>query len=213
RILQHRNVVRIYGVAVDEQPLYIILELVKGGALNTFLKENANKVEVKDKMDMCLGAALGVEYLHSNQCMHRDLAARNCLITHDRVVKISDFGLSRLGVHYKLKSAMKLPIKWLAPETITTFTFSLKTDVFSFGVLVYEIFADGAEPWDGQTNAEVKVAVIEGKCVTFPKCTPEKVRKFFVERVFAKNPASRATMTEVVKLLQSCGASANTVMS
>lgn len=54
---------------------------------------------------------------------------------------------------------MKLPIKWLAPETITTFTFSLKTDVFSFGVLVYEIFADGAEPWDGQTNAEVKAAV------------------------------------------------------
>ncbi|KAK6061227.1 hypothetical protein COOONC_01108 [Cooperia oncophora] len=103
---------------------------------------------------------------------------------------------------------MKLPIKWLAPETITTFTFSLKTDVFSFGVLVYEIFADGAEPWDGQTNAEVKVAVIEGKCVTFPKSTPDRLRKYFVERVFAKNPANRATMTEVVKLLQSCGASA-----
>ncbi|XGW28211.1 hypothetical protein V3C99_008205 [Haemonchus contortus] len=205
RNFRHRNVVRIYGVAVDEQPLYIILELVKGGALNTFLKENANKVEVKDKLNMCLGAGLGVEYLHNNQCMHRDLAARNCLITNDRV-KISDFGLSRLGVQYKLKTAMKLPIKWLAPETITSFVFSLKTDVFSFGVLVYEIFADGAEPWDGQTNAEVKVAVIEGRCVTFPKCTPDRVRKYFVERVFAKNPASRATMTEVVKFLQSCGA-------
>ncbi|KAK6030020.1 protein tyrosine kinase, partial [Ostertagia ostertagi] len=205
RNFRHRNVVRIYGVAVDEQPLYIILELVKG---------ERNKVEVKDKLDMCLGAALGVEYLHNNQCMHRDLAARNCLITHDRIVKISDFGLSRLGVQYKLKTAMKLPIKWLAPETITTFVFSLKTDVFSFGVMVYEIFADGAEPWDGQTNAEVKVAVIEGKCVTFPKCTPEKLKKFFVERVFAKNPANRATMTEVVKLLQSCGAStAGTVTS
>ncbi|VDM64015.1 unnamed protein product [Angiostrongylus costaricensis] len=220
RNFKHRNVVRIYGVAVDEQPLYIILELVSGftlscnsafpptgGALNTFLKENANKVEVKQKLDMCLGAALGVEYLHLNQCMHRDLAARNCLITTDKIVKISDFGLSRLGVQYKLKSAIKLPIKWLAPETITTFTFSLKTDVFSFGVLVYEIFADGTEPWDGQTNAEVKGAVIGGKCVTFPKSTPEKVKKFFVERVFAKNPEQRATMTEVVKHLQACGAS------
>ncbi|ETN69085.1 protein tyrosine kinase, partial [Necator americanus] len=185
---------------------------ILGGALNTFLKENAGKVEVKDKLDMCLGAALGVEYLHLNQCMHRDLAARNCLITKDKVVrseflhllnvKISDFGLSRLGLHYRLKTAMKLPIKWLAPETITTFTFSLKTDVFSYGVMVYEIFADGAEPWDGQTNAEVKKAVcwhtvIEGKCLTFPKCTPEKVKNFFVENVFTKNPAQRATMTEV----------------
>uniref|UniRef100_A0A183GDU3 Protein kinase domain-containing protein n=1 Tax=Heligmosomoides polygyrus TaxID=6339 RepID=A0A183GDU3_HELPZ len=145
--------------------------------LNTFLKENANKVDVKEKLDMCLGAALGVEYLHLNQCMHRDLAARNCLINQERVVKISDFGLSRLGVHYKLKTAMKLPI--------------------NFGVLVYEIFADGAEPWDGQTNAEVKAAVIAGKCVTFPPVTPERVKKFFVEKVFAKNPAARATMSEV----------------
>uniref|UniRef100_A0A0K0DHH2 Non-specific protein-tyrosine kinase n=1 Tax=Angiostrongylus cantonensis TaxID=6313 RepID=A0A0K0DHH2_ANGCA len=199
RNFKHRNVVRIYGVAVDEQPLYIILELVSGGALNTFLKEHANKVEVKLKLDMCLGAALGVEYLHLNQCIHRDLAARNCLITPDKIVKISDFGLSRLGVQYKLKTAMKLPIKWLAPETITTFIFSLKTDVFSFGVLVYEIFADGTEPWDGQTNAEVK-GVIGGKCVTFPKSTPEKVKKFFVERVFAMNPEHRATMTEVSSL-------------
>ncbi|VDM67763.1 unnamed protein product [Strongylus vulgaris] len=181
--------------------------LLSGGALNTFLKENAGRVEVKEKLDMCLGAALGVEYLHINQCMHRDLAARNCLITRDKVVKISDFGLSRLGVQYRLKAAMKLPIKWLAPETITTFTFSLKTDVFSYGVMVYEIFADGAEPWDGQTNAEVKKAVIEGKCLTFPKCTPDKVKKFFVQHVFVKNPAARASMSEVVKLLQSCGAS------
>lgn len=74
-------------------------------------------------------------------------------------VKISDFGLSRIGTQYVLKTAMKLPIKWLAPETISTFTFSLKTDVFSFGVLAYEIFANGGEPWDGLSNAEVKALV------------------------------------------------------
>lgn len=74
-------------------------------------------------------------------------------------VKISDFGLSRMGVQYTIRTAMKLPIKWLAPETISTFTFSLKTDVFSFGIVVFEIFSDGAEPWEGKTNAEVKVAV------------------------------------------------------
>ncbi|KIH61031.1 hypothetical protein ANCDUO_08705 [Ancylostoma duodenale] len=155
---------------------------------------------------MCLGAAQGVEYLHANRCMHRDLAARNCLITKDKVVKISDFGLSRMGVQYQIRTAMKLPIKWLAPETISTFTFSLKTDVFSFGVVVFEIFSDGAEPWEGKTNAEVKVApshvgtasaqVTNGQFVSMPPCCPEPLRLFIAEHVFTKDPAQRVTMSE-----------------
>ncbi|KHJ96877.1 hypothetical protein OESDEN_03148 [Oesophagostomum dentatum] len=129
-------------------------------------------------------------------------------------VKISDFGLSRMGSHYVLKTAVKLPIKWLAPETISTFTFSLKSDVYTFGVLVFEIFANGAEPWDGFTNSDVKAAVSEsflqnchnilsGKCLTFPNCCPEKLRDFFTARVFTTTPAHRASMAEVVKMLRS----------
>ncbi|KIH64488.1 hypothetical protein ANCDUO_05201 [Ancylostoma duodenale] len=82
----HKNIVRIYGVAVDEQPLLLLLELVTGGALNRFLRENGAKTDVREKIIMCLGAGCGVEYLHLNQCMHRDLAARNCLITGERVI-------------------------------------------------------------------------------------------------------------------------------
>ncbi|EYC38958.1 hypothetical protein Y032_0684g1505 [Ancylostoma ceylanicum] len=199
----HKNIVRIYGVAVDEQPLLLLLELVTGGALNRFLRENGAKIDVREKVIMCLGAGCGVEYLHQNQCMHRDLAARNCLITKERVVKISDFGLSRLGSHYVLKTAIKLPIRWLAPETISSFSFSLKSDVFTFGVLAYEIFSNGAEPWDGQTNAEVKTSILGGKCLRFPSSCPEKLREFFASRVFAMVPSHRATMTEVVKVLKS----------
>lgn len=202
RLFRHKNIVRIYGVAVDEQPLLIILELVTGGALNSFLKDHGERIDTKEKISMCIGAGSGVEYLHSNECMHRDLAARNCLITKDRVVKISDFGLSRIGTQYVLKTAMKLPIKWLAPETISTFTFSLKTDVFSFGVLAYEIFANGGEPWDGLSNAEVKALVLDGKSLKFPASCPERLRDFFTHCVFAKNPAQRATMPEVVKTLK-----------
>ncbi|VDO27522.1 unnamed protein product [Haemonchus placei] len=199
RNFQHKNIVRIYGVAVDEQPLYIILELVTGGALNTFLKANAGKVGVMDKTSMCLGAARGAEYLHLHHCMHRDLAARNCLITRDRIVKISDFGLSRMGTQYQLRTSMRLPIKWLAPETISTFLFSLKTDVFSFGVVVYEIFSDGGEPWQGKTNAEVKACVTNGRYLALPECVPEALQTFIYERVFVMDPAERADMTEVVK--------------
>ncbi|KAK6747464.1 hypothetical protein RB195_000579 [Necator americanus] len=202
RNFKHNNIVRIYGVAVDEQPLFILLELVTGGALNSFLKSNAGKVEVKDKISMCLGAAQGVEYLHANRCMHRDLAARNCLITKDKVVKISDFGLSRMGVQYTIRTSMKLPIKWLAPETIAYFTFSLKTDVFSFGIVVFEIFSDGAEPWEGKTNAEVKVAVTNGQFVSMPPCCPEPLRIFIVERVFTKDPAQRVHISEVVRVFE-----------
>lgn len=209
RNFNHKNIVRIYGVAVDEQPLYIILELVTGGALNSWLKANAGRVEVKDKTTMCLGAAQGVEYLHFNHCMHRDLAARNCLITEDKMVKISDFGLSRMGTHYQIRTAMRLPIKWLAPETITTFSFSLKTDVFSFGVVVFEIFSDGAEPWEGKTNAEVKSYVTHGEFLTLPDCLPDNLRSFIEERVFVKDPAERADMSEVVKTFEQAAAESN----
>ncbi|XGW28217.1 hypothetical protein V3C99_008206, partial [Haemonchus contortus] len=118
-------------------------------------------------------------------------------------VKISDFGLSRVGTHYVMKTAMKLPIKWLAPETIASFVFSLKTDVFSFGVLAYEIFTNGSEPWEHYTNAEVKTAVLEGRCLSFPTACPERLRDFFTYCVFARDPGQRTTMTEVVKTLKS----------
>ncbi|ETN84730.1 protein tyrosine kinase [Necator americanus] len=205
RHFRHKNIVRTYGVAVDEQPLLLILELVTGwrGSLNNFLRQNGERIDVTEKIIMCLGAASGVEYLHLNQCMHRDLAARNCLITREKVVKISDFGLSRMGTHYVLKSAIKLPIRWLAPETIATFAFSLKSDVFSFGVLAYEIFANGAEPWDRHTNAEVKAAVLGGMHLKFPAYCPARLREFFSSRVFAKTPSHRPSMTEVVKMLKS----------
>ncbi|KAK5976352.1 Non-specific protein-tyrosine kinase [Trichostrongylus colubriformis] len=202
RNFKHRNIVRLYGVAVDEQPLYILMELVKGGALNVYLRVNAEKVSVLEKVAMCKGAAQGVEYLHKQSCIHMDLAARNCLYSQDKVVKISDFGLSRLGMNYTIRGPRKLPIKWLAPETIATFTFSLKTDVFTYGVMVYEIFSNGKEPWDGYTNAEVKKGLLEGKMLTLPDSCPEEFRTFIKDRIYTKDPSNRATMSEVVSFIK-----------
>ncbi|VDL71597.1 unnamed protein product [Nippostrongylus brasiliensis] len=175
RNFKHRNIVRLYGVAVDEQPLYILLEL---------------------KMNMCKGAAQGVEYLHKQSCIHMDLAARNCLYSEDKMVKISDFGLSRLGTNYTIRTSRKLPIKWLAPETILTFTFSLKTDVFSYGVMVFEIFTNGKEPWDGYSNTEVKKGLVEGKVLALPDSCPEDFRNFVRDRIYVKDPNTRVTMSE-----------------
>ncbi|EYB86668.1 hypothetical protein Y032_0275g1061 [Ancylostoma ceylanicum] len=202
RNFKHKNIVRLYGVAVDEQPLYILLELVKGGALNIYLRVNSEKVNTTERLTMCKGAAHGVEYLHKQSCIHMDLAARNCLYSDDKVVKISDFGLSRLGLQYTIRTARKLPIKWLAPETITTFTFSLKTDVFTFGVMVFEIFTSGCEPWDGLSNAEVKKGLVEGKVLKMPDSCPESFRTFIRDRIFVKDPKVRADMSEVCAFLK-----------
>ncbi|VDM81845.1 unnamed protein product [Strongylus vulgaris] len=123
---------------------------------------------------MTMGAAWGMEYLHKCSVLHRDIAARNCLYDKDKIVKISDFGLSRRGSTYKMQTAKKMPIKWMAPESMTTFMFSQKTDVYSYGVsffheenilmigvikiLVYEIFS-GAEPYEGISNSMTKKMV------------------------------------------------------
>ncbi|KAI6188505.1 Tyrosine-protein kinase [Aphelenchoides besseyi] len=138
RNYEHPNVVKLYGVAIEQEPLMIVMELVEGGALDVYLQKNGPKVVLQEKLDcMCMGTVWALEYLHSKNCIHRDVAARNCLYAK-KTVKISDFGLSREGESYQMTSAKRLPIKWLAPETLTT---------GNLGITLWEIFANGAEPY------------------------------------------------------------------
>ncbi|CAD6195507.1 unnamed protein product [Caenorhabditis auriculariae] len=200
RNFTHKNVVRMHGVAVNEQPIYILLELVKGGSLSSYLIKNKGNVTVQEKIKMCSGAAQGLEYLHANGCIHRDIAARNLLYaSNDKLAKISDFGLSRSGPHYKPKSACKVAIKWLAPETIVTLSFTYSTDVYSYGVMIYEVFTDGAEPWEGLSNSDVKVNVCTGRFLKLPESSPESVKNV-VKKIFVKE--NRIAMPEVVKLIE-----------
>ncbi|VDM72697.1 unnamed protein product, partial [Strongylus vulgaris] len=152
RGLDHPNVVKLHGVGVLDRPLYILLEYVAGGSLRKYLKNNKNSMTIDEKAQIALGAAWGVDYLHKSRILHRDIAARNCLYDQVSAVKISDFGLSRPGTAYKMKSAKKMPVRWMAPESITSFTFSQKSDVYSFGVLIYEIFT-AEDPYGDVTVA------------------------------------------------------------
>ncbi|CAI5447647.1 unnamed protein product [Caenorhabditis angaria] len=202
RAFKHNNVVRFYGVAVDEQPLHILLELVKGGGLNSYLRKNKKQVTPSELLNICHGAALGLEYLHSNNCIHRDIAARNCLYSIDKIVKLSDFGLSRIGSSYKLTATSKLPIKWLAAETISTLMFTPKTDVYSYGVMCFEIFAEGEEPWQHVTNVEVKKYVVSGRYLQIPDSCPEKLKVFINEKIYVADPKKRAGMREVLRVIE-----------
>jgi serine/threonine protein kinase len=147
RIFSHPNVIRIYGVAALQEPLMLVMELASDGALDSYLRKFF--VSLPIKRDMCAGACFGLEYLH-NVCnvIHRDIAARNCLYGKGQV-KISDFGLTREGPVYQMNPSKRVPIRYLAPETMKSATYSFKSDVFSYGILCWEIFSQAALPYDG----------------------------------------------------------------
>ncbi|KHN78388.1 Tyrosine-protein kinase Fer [Toxocara canis] len=201
RHYDHDNVVRIYGVAVDREPLMILIELVKGGSILSNLRKRRGTITDEEKLNsMTLGSAKGLAYLHSKGCIHRDIAARNVLYTKDKIAKISDFGMSREGGVYRMRHGKKVPIKWTAPETITKFIYSLKTDVFSFSILIWEVFSDGMEPYKGVTNTAVKKMVCAGFRMDMPEC-PDGVANL-IDHCWEQEPKARWSMDEAVRELQ-----------
>uniref|UniRef100_A0A914ZEI0 Tyrosine-protein kinase n=1 Tax=Parascaris univalens TaxID=6257 RepID=A0A914ZEI0_PARUN len=200
RNYDHPNVVKIYGVVVEREPLMIVMEFITGGALDEYLRKNGNRVKLEEKLsNMCAGAAWGIEYLHYMNCIHRDIAARNCLYTNRKHVKISDFGLSRKGDAYQLTTAKKLPIRWLSPETLASGLYTKKSDVYSFGVMVWEIFTNGSEPYQNMVNGEVQQKVLCGYRMDFPKSTPREVADMILTRCWDANPDKRWNMYRVAR--------------
>ncbi|KAM3728852.1 Tyrosine-protein kinase Fer [Dirofilaria immitis] len=176
RNLRHENIVRFYGVANRQEPLMLVMELVKEGALDTFLKKNGNNISMEIKLSMISDAASGLAYLHSQNILHRDIASRNCLYTGD-TVKLSDFGMSVYGPQHKLSPTDKAPIRWLAPEVFRTLTYSFHSDIWAFFILVWEIFNNAAEPYAGWNRARVKAEVLRGSRLSLPPTTPTKLQE------------------------------------
>ncbi|WKY10617.1 hypothetical protein Q1695_002740 [Nippostrongylus brasiliensis] len=201
RGLNHPNVVKLYGVGMLDQPLYILLEYVAGGALKSYLRKNKDSITKAEKVQMALGASWGISYLHKSNIIHRDIAARNCLYDHDCAVKISDFGLSRTGTEYKMKTATKMPIRWMAPESIVNYMFTRKTDVYSYGILVYEIFTS-KDPYSDIPSATVKKKIIDNELNVFPSDTPEDVSAYVKDKMWNKDPEQREDMEKVVTWLE-----------
>lgn len=198
RSLNHPNIVRCRGIAVLEQPVYIVIDFITGGGLDSFLKKNGKKLTIDEKNKMAISAAWGIEFMHSHDIIHRDIAARNCLYDKKNLVKLSDFGLSRKGSVYKMKKAMKMPTKWLAPESLSTFTFSRASDVYTYGVLLYEIYTC-QEPYLTVNAGEARRLILSGQFPNFSKCTPPELNEIVRKRVYQLDPTKRGTMKEVVK--------------
>ncbi|KAL2791032.1 tyrosine-protein kinase Fes/Fps isoform 3, partial [Daubentonia madagascariensis] len=155
----HPNIVRLIGVCTQKQPIYIVMELVQGGDFLTFLRTEGARLRVKTLLQMVGDAAAGMEYLESKCCIHRDLAARNCLVTEKNVLKISDFGMSREeadGIYAASGGLRQVPVKWTAPEALNYGRYSSESDVWSFGILLWETFSLGASPYPNLSNQQTR---------------------------------------------------------
>uniref|UniRef100_A0A7E4UWN8 Tyrosine-protein kinase n=1 Tax=Panagrellus redivivus TaxID=6233 RepID=A0A7E4UWN8_PANRE len=181
RNLHHKHVLRLYGVYTISDPIMIVLEIAEGNSLRTRLR---NKEKPPEKPDMCRYVheiADGMCYLESQWVVHKDLAARNCLLSKNDSIKISDFGLSIIrekGTAATDQTRTKVPCRWMAPETLRQPPrYSSKSDVWAFGVTVYEIFAYGSQPYKGiRSQHDVRVGVRNGTLrLKPPEGTPDYI--------------------------------------
>ncbi|GMT28245.1 hypothetical protein PFISCL1PPCAC_19542 [Pristionchus fissidentatus] len=205
RKYDHKNVVRILGVAVHEHPLMIAMECCEGGAMSSYLKKNGKTMPMKEKNRFVAEAAEGLSYLEKQQCIHRDIAARNCLLSgKNNTVKISDFGMSDDKAILHDDTLEKVPVKWLAPETLQDRIYSLKSDVWAFGVLVWEIYSNGAEPYPGLSRLQTRAKIVlTDYRMKMPDDTPAEITKIVTQswdKVPDKRPAISAVLPDLKKL-------------
>ncbi|CAI2299698.1 unnamed protein product [Caenorhabditis sp. 36 PRJEB53466] len=202
RLLEHPNVLRCQGIVVLREPLYLMSELCACGALREYLKENQKTVTLAEKLNFALGSARGVEYIHSQKVIHRDLAVRNILLSEDKTPKVSDFGLAKQTDRYEMKEHCKIPVRYLAPETLEAFVFTAKTDVFSFGCVIWEIYENGQQPHDGKNAQTIRAQVKKREFLKLSPSAPELLRKFVADRVFVADPENRCSMNAIVQSME-----------
>ena len=157
RKLKHKNLITLYAVVTKTDPILIVTELMSKGSLLDFLRNEGRGLGLKTLVYFASQVAQGMAFLESRNFIHRDLAARNVLVGDNDIVKIADFGLSRCiddGI-YVAHVGAKFPIKWTAPEACNFNKFTTKSDVWSFGILMFEVVTYGRMPYAGMTNSEV----------------------------------------------------------
>ncbi|XP_063987563.1 tyrosine-protein kinase Fer isoform X3 [Diachasmimorpha longicaudata] len=197
----HPNIVKLIGICVQKQPIMIVMELVAGGSLLTYLRKNASTMSQREQLRMCKDAAAGMRYLESKYCIHRDLAARNCLVGSESIVKISDFGMSREEEEYIVSDGMKqIPIKWTAPEALNFGKYTSLCDVWSYGVLMWEIFSKGGNPYSGMSNSQAREKIDAGYRLPAPDNTPEEVYNLML-RCWEYEPDKRPHFEQIYNII------------
>ncbi|XP_048826706.1 tyrosine-protein kinase TXK isoform X2 [Brienomyrus brachyistius] len=196
--LCHPKLVQLYGICMKQRPICIVTEYLENGCLLNFLQLHSNSSS-ECLLAMCQDACEGMEYLERNSFIHRDLAARNCLVTEKNVVKVCDFGMTRYVLDNQYTSSMgsKFPVKWSPPEVLHFNKYSSKSDVWSFGVLMWEVFTEGRTPFENKPNLEVVEEVTQGRRLYRPHKASSEVYRLMYS-CWHENPQGRPCFSELL---------------
>nr|CAB3263366.1 uncharacterized protein LOC780869 [Phallusia mammillata] len=208
RGLDHPNVLSLLGVCMDADmehrktsPL-IVLPFMENGDLRTYLRDGNNVLTVLHLLRFCADVAKGMAYLAEKKFVHRDLAARNCMVDSNESVRVADFGLSRDLFdrdYYRSSVKTQLPLKWMPPESIKYGKYGEKSDVWSYGVVIWEIMTRGAIPYPTVQAVDILQYLGEGKRMERPECCPAKLYKI-TAKCWMEEPDSRPTFEELVNM-------------
>ncbi|ERL90934.1 hypothetical protein D910_08276 [Dendroctonus ponderosae] len=209
--LRHPNVVQIFNV-IRVPEILLVMELVPHGSLQSYLNFNKDNLAAMNLLKFACDIARGMEYLRQKHIVHRDLAARNILVVDHDNVKISDFGLAQVvdsNDYYMLRTLNRsLPIKWYAPESLTHGKFSTKSDVWSYGITVYEIYLFGKEPpflggINDQNNTQLQesmmAAITSGERYPCPEGCAQSVYVNVIRPCWEMDPHARPTFKELTE--------------
>ncbi|RWS12001.1 focal adhesion kinase 1-like isoform X2 [Dinothrombium tinctorium] len=197
----HPNIIKLIGVCSDS-PIWIVMELARYGEMRSFLQTNKQRLELTSLILYAYQLSTALSYLESKQFVHRDIAARNVLVSSYDCVKLADFGLSRYvqdQCYYKASKG-KLPVKWMAPESINFRRFTAASDVWMFGVCMWEILMYGVKPFQGVKNNDVIHKIENGERLPFPPNCPPRLYSL-MSQCWSYEPTKRPTFQSIKHIL------------
>ncbi|XP_026320144.1 insulin receptor-like isoform X2 [Hyposmocoma kahamanoa] len=208
------HVVRLLGVVSRGQPTLVVMELMENGDLKTYLRSHrpdsesslpkkdntSNPPTLQNILQMAVEIADGMAYLSAKKFVHRDLAARNCMVAGDLTVKVGDFGMTRdiyETDYYRKGTKGLLPVRWMSPESLKDGVFSSSSDVWSYGVVIWEMATLAMQPYQGLSNEQVVRYVVEGGVMERPEQCPDRLYEL-MRACWAHRPSARPTFLQLV---------------